>query len=111
VPNIPKAVVERAILDRFLSAYEKQSGISLSDVVPREKPDYETKNPTSGELIGTQATGVYQTEDEAKIQCWVLDQRESLTGAIDDPIDSLIRSFAGLCVANCGCGAKCRSGL
>ena len=59
---------EEIILSKFLIAYKKRFGVDLKKKNHRDKPDFEVINTITGECIGIEVTGTYQSNEEAIIQ-------------------------------------------
>lgn len=78
--RVPKETAERVIFNRFRKPYENLIGDELSNIIYQDMPDFLATIPTTGELIGIEVTGVYQDEEEAKIQYWRVDKWGKYTG-------------------------------
>jgi hypothetical protein len=89
VPRITKDEAENAIMDRFVTAYEKMFGVQLLDIIHREKPDYSAFDPSRNILMGIEITGVYKNSEEAKIQYWEVDEWGPISGSSDDILASI----------------------
>lgn len=72
--RVPKEIAEQVIFNRFRKPYENLIGVDLSNITHQDKPDFLATIPTTGEIIGIEVTGVYQDEEEAKIQYWRVDE-------------------------------------
>lgn len=66
--RVSRKNAESKILNRFLIGYQKRFGIVLSNVIHRDKPDFEVTNPVTGKKLGIEITGVYQDPQEAESQ-------------------------------------------
>jgi hypothetical protein len=89
VPRITKDEAEIAIMDRFVSAYEKMYGVQLLDIIHRDKPDFSAFDPSRNILMGIEITGVYKNSEEAKIQYWEVDEWGPISGSSDDILVSI----------------------
>ena len=94
MPRIPREQAEQLIFDRFASAFEARFGSPLTDVVHRDRPDYEAIDPRTQVRFGIEITAAYQNPREARIQYWDLDYWGTFTGSIDDLVDSLNQVLA-----------------
>jgi len=86
---VAREEAEKIIIDRFLIAYQKRFGVELTIITHRDKPDFEVIDPITNEHIGIEVTGVYQNEEEAKIQYWAVDDWEKFEGSTDEILSSL----------------------
>lgn len=89
MPRIDGVSAQEAILERFLSAYEKMFAVRLTKGSRRERPDYEVGDPLSNERFGLEVTGVYQNEEEAKIQYGEIKDWVKITGSLDSLVDAI----------------------
>jgi len=89
MPRIDGVSAQEAILERFLSAYEKMFAVRLIQGSRRERPDYEVGDPLSNECFGLEVTGVYQDEEEAKIQYGEIKDWVKITGSLDSLVDAI----------------------
>lgn len=87
--RITRDTAEVAILERFLIAYSKRFGVELSDIVHRDKPDFQVRNPKTDEIIGIEVTGVYQNKREAKIQYSAINNWDRFKGSTEELVKSL----------------------
>jgi len=94
MPRIPKQKAEQLIFDRFALAFEAMFDSSLTNVIHRDRPDYEAIDPRTGECLGIEITGVYQNPREARIQYWDLEYWGTFTGSVDELVDSLNQVIA-----------------
>jgi hypothetical protein len=86
LPRISKLEAENAIMERFVSAFHREYGIKLRSIVHRDKPDYSAFDPSRNITIGIEITGVYQDDEEAKIQYWALDEWDLIIGSLEQII-------------------------
>lgn len=93
--TVSREEAEVAILERFLIAYRKRFGVELTNIIHRDKPDFEVINPLTQERIGIEITGVYQNEKEAKIQYGAVDDWEIFQGSTEELLESLNRRLDG----------------
>jgi len=89
MPRVDGVSAQEAILERFFIAYEKMFAIRLTMVSRRERPDYEVSDPFSSERFGLEVTGVYQDEEEAKIQYGEIEDWVKITGSLDNLVDAI----------------------
>ena len=65
--GITRYEAEEALIDRFINGYKNRFGFDLVIVSHRDRPDFEVLNRQTGEKVGIEITGLYQSEREAKI--------------------------------------------
>jgi hypothetical protein len=80
---------EFEILKRFIIGYRKRFSIELNNINHRDKPDFEVSNPNTGECFGIEVTGMYQNEEEPKIQYGSIDKWDHFCGSIEELLSSL----------------------
>ena len=89
MPRVDRETAQQAIFERFLIAYEKLFDIRLTKVSRRERPDYEVSDPSINECFGLEIAGVYQDEEEAKIQYSEIEDWVKITGSLDNLVDAI----------------------
>ena len=94
MPRVTKPQAEEAILRRFVSAYEREFGVQLGEPIHGDRPDFEFVDPVTNEKLGLEVTGVYQTDDEAKIQYWAVEEWGVFHGSQEDLLTSINRIIA-----------------
>jgi hypothetical protein len=86
---VSKEEAEVLILEHFLIAYQKRFNVKLTNIIHRDKPDFDVTNPITKEHIGIEVTGSYQNEREAIIQYGDIDDGELFVGSIEELLTSL----------------------
>ena len=94
MPRINGETAQEEILARFLNAYEKKFAIRLTVSTHRERPDYEIYDPVANKHFGLEITGVYQDDEEAKIQYWEIEEWEKITGSLDSLVKAINNGLA-----------------
>ena len=72
MPKVDSKAAELAMLARFCSAYQKLTGIPLTLVQHRDRPDFELAVQSCTSAFGLEVCGAYQDETEAKIMIWAV---------------------------------------
>lgn len=91
--RVTKERAEKAILNRFVQAYELRYGAKLIDPVHRDKPDFVATDSELGRLVGIEVTGVYQDEREARISYLLEGYWGKIIGSFDDLVDATNRAL------------------
>lgn len=92
-PRVSKLQAEQAIVDRFLKAYSRRYGSSLTNLIHRDRPDYSAIDSVTGQTVGIEVTGVYQDEREAEINYWLSGDWGIIVGNVDGLVENINRSL------------------
>lgn len=80
--KVDTKVAENKIFEKFQEAFTKEYGVYLSEIIHRDKPDFEAFDPRTNQRIGIEVTGVYQDEREAKIQYGKIENWNSYSASL-----------------------------